>query len=243
MKIWHDYSYMEDCDNVWIARGYACKDLHSLRLQFVYTDCEKEKNSEFAATHNAAAQQRHRIQHCLSKSEVMAHIMEAIAEQFCCYQYRHEDPVPFESDQWDLFFWCNSFTETMPGIEMPDRDYGYFTLNFNTNQTVEKRAEICQRVLTFLHEHFKKEVHLDVAVQYTVFWDDAKIHADVQNVKDSLVGRQYSHGLKTGTLFLQDGCLCFKAKYVKKWFYKLRPTEILELSFQLGLLADQEKTE
>ena len=59
---------------------------------------------------------------------------------------------------------------------MPDRDYGYFTLNFNTNQTVEKRAGICQRVLTFLHEHFEKEVHLDVAVQYTVFWDDAKIH-------------------------------------------------------------------
>lgn len=22
MKIWHDYSYIEDCDNVWIARGY-----------------------------------------------------------------------------------------------------------------------------------------------------------------------------------------------------------------------------
>lgn len=228
---------------MWIARGYACKDLHSLRLQFVYTDRERAENSEFDVTHNAAEQQRYRIQSCLSRSEAMAPIMETIAEHFCCYQYRHEDPVLFESDQWDLFFWCNSFTESMPGIEMPDRDNAYFTLNFNTKQTVEKRAEVCQRVLAFLHERFKNEVHLEVAVQYTVYWDDRKIHADVEKVKESLVGRHYSHGLKTGTLFLQDGCLCFKAKYVKKWFYKLRPIEILELSFQLGLLVEREKME
>lgn len=243
MKIWHDHTYMTASDNLWIARGYACEDLHSLRLQFVYTDHEREENSEFSATHNAAEQKRHRIQCSLSRSNAMAPIMGAIAEHFCCYQYRHDDPVSFESDRWDLFFWCNSFAEAIPGIEMPDRDYAYFTLNFNTNQTVEKRAEICQRVLAFLQERFKNEAHLDVAVQYTVFWDHAKIHADVEKVKGSLVGRHYSYGLKPGTLFLQDGYLCFKASHVRQWFYKLKPTEILELSFQLGLLADQGKLE
>lgn len=239
MRIWHDYSYHTDSNRLWIVRGYAQTDFHSLRFQYLFTESEIEQNSKFYETHSAAEQEKRRIQLALTKSEVMAPIMGAIAEQFVCYQYQHGDHPPFVSTLWDLFFWCNCFYNTMPGVVMPDRDYSYFTLSFNTKQTVEKRSEVCQRVLAFLQDRFACEPHLDVAVQHSLLWDEAKINADIEKVKSTLVGQPYALGQKSGTLVLHEEHLCFRAKHARKKFYRLSPRQCLELAIQLGLLSDR----
>ena len=44
MNLWHDKSYISPSGPEWVARGYAMYDVHSVRIQFVYTEEQKEAN-------------------------------------------------------------------------------------------------------------------------------------------------------------------------------------------------------
>ena len=66
-----------------------------------------------------------------ARNSVMNPLMDAIAQNFVCYQYEDTEPAPFRSCQWDLFFWCNDFSNTLHGYGLSGRDYSYFTLSFN----------------------------------------------------------------------------------------------------------------
>lgn len=110
----------------------------------------------------------------------MASVMAAIAREFICYQYEAEDPAPYGSSRWELFFWCNDFSNTLHGYGLSGRDYSYFTLSFNSAQTVEQRVAVCGRVLQFLETRFHSNPNLEVAVQYTTWYDKGKIKADAK---------------------------------------------------------------
>ncbi len=107
----------------------------------------------------------------------MKPVMEAIAQDFVCYQYDENIPVSYGSDRWDLYFWCNPFNGAANASE---RDFSYFTLTFNERQMLEKRRKVCQQVLDLLCSRFQEHPNLDVAVQYSIWFDHPKIHDAVE---------------------------------------------------------------
>lgn len=154
MNLWHDKSYIAPSGPNWVERGYAMYDVHSVRFQFVYTEEQKEANRR---AHTVSDVDQAVLMAAETRNSIMKPIMDAIAQNFVCYQYEDTEPAPFGSCQWDLFFWCNDFSNTLHGYGLSGRDYSYFTLSFNEKHTVEKRAEVCWRLLQFLEHSCRKK--------------------------------------------------------------------------------------
>ena len=87
-------------------------------------------------SHTREEWEQYSRQASLESSAAMKPVMEAIAQDFVCYQYDENIPVPYGSDRWDLYFWCNPFTGA---AETSERDFSYFTLTFN--EDVYKRQD------------------------------------------------------------------------------------------------------
>lgn len=162
MKIHEDRSHM-NIDTRWFEKGYAKEDVHSLRLQSLCTEAEAAANKQFYDSHTREEWEQYIRQASLESSAAMEPVMEAIAQDFVCYQYDENIPVSYGSDRWDLYFWCNPFNGAADASE---RDFSYFTLTFNERQTLEKRRKVCQQVLDLLCSRFQEHPHLHVAVQY-----------------------------------------------------------------------------
>lgn len=237
MKILHDKSSVKSSSTKWVGRGYAQEDVHSLRLQYVYTPEQREENRQIC---DASPDGTHRRikQAAESKNAVMALIMAAIAREFLCYQYEAKDPVPYGSSRWDLFFWCNDFGNTLHSYGLSGRDYSYFTLSFNSAQTVEQRAAVCGRVLQFLEKQFGANPNLEVAVQHATWYDERKIAADAQKVQYLLDGRRYTYGSKEGKFILENGQLLFHPKYARKYSYRVSSSDILAICWDLDLIIN-----
>ena len=87
MNILHDKSSVKSSSAKWIDRGYAREDVHSLRLQYVYTPEQREANRQICD--DGPDEAHRRIKRAAeSKNAVMASVMAAIAREFICYQYK-----------------------------------------------------------------------------------------------------------------------------------------------------------
>ena len=159
MKIHEDRSHM-NIDTRWFEKGYAKEDVHSLRLQSLCTEAEAAANKQFYDSHTREEWEQYIRQASLESSAAMKPVMEAIAQDFVCYQYDENIPVSYGSDRWDLYFWCNPFNGAADASE---RDFSYFTLTFNERQMLEKRRKVCQQVLDLLCSRFQEHPNLDVA--------------------------------------------------------------------------------
>lgn len=159
MKIHEDRSHM-NIDTRWFEKGYAKEDVHSLRLQSLCTEAEAAANKQFYDSHTREEWEQYIRQASLESSAAMKPVMEAIAQDFVCYQYDENIPVSYGSDRWDLYFWCNPFNGAANASE---RDFSYFTLTFNERQMLEKRRKVCQQVLDLLCSRFQEHPNLDVA--------------------------------------------------------------------------------
>ena len=236
MIIYHDTSYVKPSNAKWIAKGYAMEDIYSLRLQFLYTEAQQEENRmAHAAGIRDTVQLRQAAEH---RNAVMAPIMAAIAHNFICYGYTEEEPAPYLSDGWEVYFWCNDFSNTAHGCGLSGRDYSYFTLTFNERQTVSQRRVLCERLLEFLDTEFKSHPNLHVAVQYSTWYDTKKIERDAQKMQYLLDGRRHIYGGKEGRFFLESGELLFRPKYAKRTVYRIDRADILTICWELGLIAD-----
>lgn len=235
MNLWHDKSYISPSAPEWVERGYAMYDVHSVRFQFVYTEEQKKANRR---AHTAADEGQALVMAAEVRNSIMEPVMDAIAQNFVCYQYEDTEPAPFRSCQWDLFFWCNDFSSTLHGYGLSGRDYSYFTLSFNENQTVEKRAEVCWRLLQFLEHRCRKNRNLDVAVQYSIWYDHEKIEKDADRMKCLLAGYSCTYGSKDGKFLFDNGIFCFRPKYAKRQLYRVSDSEVLALCWKLGLTDD-----
>ena len=151
MKIHEDRSHM-NIDTRWFEKGYIKEDVHSLRLQSLCTEAEAAANKQFYDSHTREEWDQYIRQASLESSAAMKPVMEAIAQDFVCYQYDENIPVSYGSDRWDLYFWCNPFNGAADASE---RDFSYFTLTFNERQTLEKRKKVCQQVLELLCSRFQ----------------------------------------------------------------------------------------
>lgn len=246
MKIKHDRSYISNDDMEFVNRGYGRERIRNFRFSFVYTEAQQEANrarnqgidlnsSEWAAIVNEATKM---------KSEYMARVIEAIATKHWCYQYNQDrDLELFKSDNWDLFFWCNSFYTSTQGA-LSGCDYSYFTLNFNEAQSAEKQKAVYDSVMEILVQ-FQEDENIEVAVQYEVVLDNAKIKEMADAVAYSLVGKRTTYSPSGGLILFPgfdmegriveaNGNLFFMKKRARNKGYLLDSKEILKIFWSLA---------
>lgn len=231
MRIWHDRSYITREDQEMISLGYAAEDFYSLRLSFVYSEDECARNRKLAM----ASEDNTRIRAAQMRSDEIESVVEAIAGQCACYQYRSDKEYPFDSDSWDLFFWCNSFLNTLPGVGGCRRDYSYVTLTFNSRHTPERRKEICEMVLNLIRTQFSAHPHLDVAVQYCTRVDQARIDREVSEAESRVLDKPCSYHLMEGRIIKHDGDFFFLKKRCRKYGYRLSGYELLRIAWSMGI--------
>ena len=231
MQIIHDRSYISQSGREFISHGYACESIYSLRFSFIYTEAQQAESRAYAESVGPesgawstciAASAKQRSQH-------MERIAAIMAQSFKVCQYDSEDNVPYSSN-WDLFFWCNDFT--MRGLPS-DRDYGYFTLSFNSRHSPEQRQKILDRAMHIL-ELFADDENLHVAVQYEAIMDDAKIKQDARMAIPRIAGQNCVYGTMEGRVETNGEILFFRKKRSRKYVYRLTDTEILSISWQLS---------
>lgn len=233
MEIFHDHSYVSQAEREFISRGYACESFYSLRFSFVYTEAQKAENRAYAETvgTESDAWSVHAAASARRRSEHMERIVNLLAQNFKIYQYDKEETVPYNSD-WDLFFWCNDFSSTMQGL-LSGRDYGYFTLAFNSEQAPEQRRKIYDRAMRIL-ELFSDDENLHIAVQYTAIMDDAKIKHDAALAGLGIAGRNCVYKGMEGRVETNGEALYFRKKRSRKYVYRLTDAAVLSLSWQLS---------
>lgn len=232
MHIRHDHSYVTQELQEYISRGYACESLYSLQFRFAFTEAQKAENRAYAdkVGLESDAWNAHITSSTRQHSNHMEHIAAVLAQSLKIYQYDAEEAIPYKSN-WDLFFWCNDFSQTMRGL-LSGRDYTYFTLNFNDRHDHERRQKVYNRVIRIL-ELFADDENLDVAVQYTSIMDEAKIKRDAALIAPTIVGRNCTYGNMEGRIEQGNEYLFFRKKRSRKYMYRLTVAEILAISWQL----------
>ena len=94
MNLWHDKSYIAPSGPEWVERGYAMYDVHSVRFQFVYTEEQKEANRR---AHTVSDVGQAVLMAAETRNSIMKPIMDAIAQNFVCYQYEDTEPAPLRT--------------------------------------------------------------------------------------------------------------------------------------------------
>lgn len=245
MEIKHDRSYIQSSDREFAARGYGHERVRSLRFQFVYTEEQREANRKRPGPSDMSVQEWDDIcaKSAQMRSNHMERVMQAIGEKHWCYQYNKDHDLKlFKSDNWDLFFWCNDFYNSMKGV-LSGRDYSYFTLNFNDSQTAEKQREVYDSVMQILSQ-FQEDENIEIAVQYEIVLDEAKIKADADEVAESLIGKRVTY-MPTGGVILipcqpmegrivnANGQLFFMKKWARNRGYLLESKDIIQIFWNM----------
>lgn len=213
MTIRHDRSYLPADIDWLIENGYAEEDLHSLRFQISVADMSVEAANAF-----------------------MHGVMDAIAKEYVCFQYDKEleKRLCFDSTDWDLFFWCNSLYMTHSIHSDDDRDYTYFTLTFNKRHTPKKRVEICSAVLSLMVKRFMDCDALDVAVQFTVAWNNDKLESDAKVIAEKLDGKRMTYKGFDGRIVQRGGKVYFMKKYAKNIGYLIPTVDLVRFAKKDG---------
>lgn len=231
MQIIHDHSFISRTGREFISHGYACESIYSLRFSFLYTEAQQAESRVYAESvgPESGAWSAYITANARQRSQHMERIAAIMAQSFKVCQYDGEDNAPYSSG-WDLFFWCNDFT--MRGLPS-GRDYGCFTLSFNSRHSPEQRQKILDRAMHIL-ELFADDENLHVAVQYEAVMNEAKIKQDARMAIPRITGRNCVYGNMEGRVETDGEALFFRKKRSRKYVYRLTDTEILSISWQLS---------
>lgn len=153
MIINYDRSRVTVSDKELMRHGYAEEDYHSIRLSFEYTEQQKQENRMRAESCDNAKWSEICRDSALMRSRYMERVIDKIVSSFSVYNFSADD-VPYDSDGWDLYFWCNDFFNTCSGTGLRGNDYSYMTLTFNKRQNLSHRMDFCTRFLEFVEKEF-----------------------------------------------------------------------------------------
>ena len=247
MEIKHDRSYISPADMEFVERGYGHEYVRNFRFYYVYTEEEQYANLAFAKKVGGDSPEWRAscVEAAQRRSNHMLQVMEAIGAKHWCYQFNKDhDMKLFKSDNWDLFFWCNDFYSTIRSSDLSGRDYSYFTLNFNDSQSAEKQKEVYESVMQILSQ-FQDDEHIEVAVQYDIALDEAKIKEDADRVSSSLIGKRTTYSPTSGLVLFPgfemegriveaNGSLFFMKKRARNKGYLLSKADILRIYWALA---------
>ena len=232
MQIIHDHGYISQTEREFISRGYACESMCSLRFSYALTEEQQAENHAYADAVglDSDAWNSHITVGARRRSEHMERIANLLAQNFKVCQYDRQNDIPYKSD-WDLFFWCNDFSQTMRGL-LAGRDYSCFTLTFNDRHDHERRQKTCDRAMRIL-DLFSDDENLHIVMRYTVVMNDAKIKHDAELAAPGLVGQNCVYKKMEGRVETNGKGLFFRKKRSRKYLYCLTDKDILSLSWQL----------
>ena len=211
MILRHDYSHISEADNEFINRGYAHIELYGFRFCFIYSSGQRLSDS------------------CLmdkQRSGYMRRVLDCIANKHPCYQYNVDGDIAYSSNQYDLFFWCNSVSG--------ERDYSYYTLTFNSHHSTEQRLGIYKSISNIL-DAFTEDSNLEVDVQYETQFLDDKIEEAAKAIAPNMCGKPCFYHGASGKIVSHNEGFYFKKKYAKKYGYELSVRELLRLSWSMPM--------
>lgn len=165
MIINYDRSRVTVSDKELMRHGYAEEDYHSIRLSFEYTEQQKQENRMRAESCDNAKWSEICKDSALMRSRYMERVIDKIVSAFSVYNFSADD-VPYDSDGWDLYFWCNDFFNTCSGTGLRGNDYSYMTLTFNKRQNLSHRMDLCTRFLELVEKEFSDLENLRIDIQY-----------------------------------------------------------------------------
>ena len=228
MKMWHDRSYLGASDSEYISRGYAEDDLFSINISFEYSEEQQRENAKNAKSMTPEQRSAYCTAAMRYKSAYIFPVMEAVAHNFACYQYDKERGPKFDGPDWELFFWCNNFSDGLCG-----RDYSHIRLNFNSLHETSRHKEICDRLLVFLTERFSDLDNLSVAVQHKTRFFDDKINREAAELAKRFGGMRSSYRGMSGRFLYSESGLIFMKKYARSHGYKVSPRDIIKMSWEM----------
>ena len=164
MIINYDRSRVTVSDKELMRHGYAEEDYHSIRLSFEYTEQQKQENRMRAESCDNAKWSEICKDSALMRSRYMERVIDKIVSAFSVYNFSADD-VPYDSDGWDLYFWCNDFFNTCSGTGLRGNDYSYMTLTFNKWQNLSHRMDLCTRFLELVEKEFSDLENLRIDIQ------------------------------------------------------------------------------
>lgn len=113
-------------------------------------------------------------------------------------------------------------------------NYTYFTLTFNKCHTPKKRVEICSAVLALMVKRFMDCDALDVAVQFTVAWNNDKLESDAKTIAEKLDGKRMTYKGFDGRIVQRDGKVYFMKKYAKNIGYLIPTVDLVRFAKKDG---------
>lgn len=234
MNIWEDFSYLRNYKGheEFISRGLARRGVYWIRFEYKATPGEiAERQKRLAELDNQNERERYTNSVACVRNAAMASVMEKISEHFTTYQYKDGRSIKvYASDEWELFFWCN-YAE-INGVRQ--RDYRYFTLAPNKYQhTLEREAEVIDRLLAFLRENFADTEALDVAVQYEVRYDDVAIALAAQEAAERYHAHHCTWRGMEGKLVKLESGVWFMKKRARTRGYQLDNKDVLLIAWAL----------
>lgn len=232
-----------------VKHGLAEERLYNLTIRYEYTEKEKQENKAFADKYGLNSKEWDDAisEAAQKKSDYMFPVMSAIAQVLPCYQFA-DDIYGYDTDKWDLFFWCNDFwSEGFRSLK--GRDYSHFTLGFNKLHSKQQREEILKKVFDILSE-FENDEHISITIQYSVELDKANVQQEAQRVSTSLIGKRVEYspsgGLfnfavspMKGRIVESEGRLYFMKKRARNYGFLLSDTDILKLYWNINEGEDQ----
>lgn len=232
MKVWYDRYKLDNLDGEYISRGYAEEDIFSVTVRFEYSEEQKEENRRKAKTMTLEQWIACCSEADKKKSVYIFPVMEAIAKSFACYQYDKEHGPRFEISDWELFFWCNSFSAPHDG-GFEGRDYSYIRLTFNSRHDALRHKEILDQLLLLVTERFSELDNLSLEVQHKARFFDEKINRDAAEIAKRLGGMKCKYKDMDGKLLYTEKGLIFMKKRARTHGYTISPREILRMSWEL----------
>lgn len=242
MIINYDRSLITVSDKELMRHGYAEEDYHSIRLSFEYTERQRHENRMRAENCDNEAWSKICKDSALMRSRYMKMVIDKIASAFLVFNLSAND-MPYDSDGWDFYLWCNDFYKTCPGLGLSGNDYSYIDLTFNKRQNLSHRMDLCTRFLELVEKEFPDLENLRIDIQYSAMVYEKEIEKSAATLVDVLDGKRFSmdgtfhqsifgFGLQgDGRLVKSDGKLYWMKKYAKNRGYLMSPIDILRISW------------
>lgn len=229
MTIVHDKRHLDPDWERWAKKGLAQESVYSLRFVYLFTQADREKERQMLAGKSDEERAQLEADIVNARDDFMKRVAERVASTFICYNFDpNEEPARFDDVRWELYFWCNHFQDC-PGR----RDYSYFTLTFNRSHPPKWRLALCKRVLAFLEQHYGQNPNLNVAVQYTTYYDEDRIHMEALRVRDQVLNKRCTWQGMAGKLVFNGERVLFMKRYARSKAYRVSDFDVLNIYWAL----------
>ena len=229
MTIVHDKRHLDPDWERWAKKGLAQESVYSLRFVYLFTQADREKERQMLAGKSDEERVQLEADIVNARDDFMKRVAERVASTFICYNFDpNEEPARFDNVRWELYFWCNHFQD-YPGR----RDYSYFTLTFNRSHPPKWRLALCKRVLAFLEQHYGQNPNLNVAVQYTTYYDEDRIHMEALRVRDQELNKRCTWQGMAGKLVFNGERVLFMKRYARSKAYRVSDFDVLNIYWAL----------